>query len=59
MRKARLLADGSELFLSRPWNAAMFPDDACVSFARPEHLSYPLPDPRDTVIELELSQRIL
>lgn len=54
VKRARLLADGSELFLTRPWNASMYPDDAFVNFARPEHQSYPLPDSRDTVLELEL-----
>ena len=28
--------------------------DAFVNFARPEHFTYPLPDKRNTVIELEL-----
>lgn len=54
VKKARLLSDGSELFLSRPWNVAQYPDDAFISFARPEHSSYPLPDQRATVVELEL-----
>ncbi|UVI32636.1 alpha-L-fucosidase [Paenibacillus spongiae] len=54
VKKARLLADGSELFLNRPWSAALFEEDAFVSFARPEHLTYPLPDKKNTVIELEL-----
>ncbi|MCQ6557775.1 alpha-L-fucosidase [Paenibacillus mendelii] len=55
VKNARLLADGSELFLIRPWSAALFEKDAFVSFARPEHLTYPLPDKRNTVIELELN----
>ncbi|KZS44201.1 alpha-L-fucosidase [Paenibacillus glucanolyticus] len=54
VKKARLLADGYELFLSRPWSAAEFTEDAFVNFARPEHFTYPLPDKRNTVIELEL-----
>ncbi|MBP1961217.1 alpha-L-fucosidase [Paenibacillus aceris] len=54
VKKARLLSDGSELFLGRPWSAAQYPNDAFVSFARPEHFSYPMPDKRTTVIELEL-----
>ncbi|NOV03246.1 alpha-L-fucosidase [Paenibacillus planticolens] len=54
VKKARLLSDGSELFLNRPWSAAQYPDDAFVSLARPEHFSYPLPDKRATVVELEL-----
>ncbi|ANA78797.1 alpha-L-fucosidase [Paenibacillus glucanolyticus] len=54
VKKARLLADGYELFLSRPWSAAEFTEDAFVNFTRPEHFTYPLPDKRNTVIELEL-----
>ncbi|MDD9267298.1 alpha-L-fucosidase [Paenibacillus sp. GCM10023248] len=54
IKHARLLADGSELVLSRPWNAAMFPDDAFVNFASPTVFTYALPDERDTVLELEL-----
>lgn len=54
VKRARLLADGSELPLSRPWNAALFESDAFVNFSRPEHFSYPLPDKRGTVVELEL-----
>lgn len=54
VKAARLLADGSELFLNRPWSAEEFVNDAFVNFARPEHYTYPLPDSRNTVIELEL-----
>jgi alpha-L-fucosidase len=55
IKHARLLADGSEVFVSRPWNAAMYPDDAYFNFARPEHFTYPLPDERDTVVEIVLN----
>ncbi|GGI44771.1 alpha-L-fucosidase [Paenibacillus marchantiophytorum] len=54
IKKARLLADGSEVFLNRPWNAILFMEDAFLSFAKPEALTYPLPDKRNTVVELEL-----
>jgi alpha-L-fucosidase len=54
IQKARVLSDGSEVFVSRPWNAVMFPNDAYFNFARPEPLTYPLPDDRDTVVELTL-----
>ncbi|THF74132.1 alpha-L-fucosidase [Cohnella fermenti] len=56
VKRARLLADGSELILSRPWNVGLFEKDAFVSFAKPEHFTYPLPDERDTVIELTLDE---
>ncbi|MDQ6422941.1 alpha-L-fucosidase [Paenibacillus sp. LHD-117] len=54
VKRARLLADGSELIVNTPWSAREFKEDAFVSFARPEHFTHPLPDKRDTVIELEL-----
>jgi alpha-L-fucosidase len=54
VKQARLLSDGSELFVSRPWNTEMYPNDAFFNFARPEVLTYPLPDERDTVVELIL-----
>lgn len=56
VRKARLLSDGSELPVTRPWNVTEFPDDALVNFSVPAHFSFPLPDEKDTVIELELSE---
>ncbi|MCU6708579.1 alpha-L-fucosidase [Paenibacillus sp. J5C_2022] len=56
VKRARLLADGSELFLTRPWSAEEFVADAFVNFARPEHFTFPLPDSRNTVIELELEE---
>ncbi|MFD2328674.1 alpha-L-fucosidase [Cohnella sp. GCM10020058] len=54
IKRARLLADGSELPVSRPWNAALFEADAFFNFAPPVHYTYPLPDARGTVVELEL-----
>jgi len=54
VKQARLLSDGSELFVSRPWNAVMYPDDAFFNFARPEVYTHALPDERDTVVELTL-----
>lgn len=49
--KARLLSDGSEIKVQRPWNAADFPDDAFIEFG-----SARLPDEIDTVVELELKE---
>ncbi|MFD0710380.1 alpha-L-fucosidase [Paenibacillus sp. GCM10027626] len=54
LKSARLLADGSEVFISRPWSAALFENNAFISLAKPEHFTFPLPDARNTVIELEL-----
>lgn len=54
VKYARLLSDGAEVFVSRPWNASLYQDDAFFNFARPEHSTYPLPDERDTVVEITL-----
>jgi alpha-L-fucosidase len=54
IKKARLLSDGSELKLVKPWNASQFSDSAFFNFGSPEHLTYKLPDDTDTVVELEL-----
>ena len=48
IKKARLLADGSEVGLSRPWNAHDYPEDSFITFKAT------LPDEIDTVVELEL-----
>ncbi len=47
--KARLLADGSEIKVDRPWTVSEYAEDAFVSFS-----SARLPDDFDTVVELEL-----
>ncbi len=52
VKQARVLADGSEVFVTVPWNATMFPDYAFFNIALPAHYSYPLPDSTNTVIEL-------
>ena len=49
LERARLLADDSEIHLTRPWNAAEFPDDAFINFP-----TAALPDEWDTVVELVL-----
>ncbi|MEF2246162.1 alpha-L-fucosidase [Paenibacillus sp. IITD108] len=54
VKQARTLADGAELFVSLPWNAKLYPNDAFINFAKPESYSYPLPDSNDTVVELIL-----
>jgi len=46
---ARLLADGSEVKLERPWNALEYPDDSFITFSQSE-----CPDEWDTVIDLVL-----
>jgi len=49
IKKARLLSDGSEVRIIKPWNAVEYQNDAFINFDGVE-----LPDPIDTVVELEL-----
>ncbi len=49
IRKARLLADGSETKLERPWMTSEYAEDAFIDFP-----SSRLPDELDTVVEVEL-----
>ncbi|SEO94420.1 hypothetical protein SAMN05518847_11352 [Paenibacillus sp. OV219] len=48
IKRARLLADGSEIKVETPWNAGEYPEDAFIGFS-----SATLPDETDTVVELE------
>jgi alpha-L-fucosidase len=50
-RYARLLANGAEVRLDRPWNAAEYPDDAFIQFPTAS-----LPDDWDTVIKLAMKE---
>lgn len=54
VKKARLLSDGSELKLIKPWNTMDYNDYIFINFGKPEHLTHPLPDDIDTVVEFEL-----
>jgi len=58
VQKANLLFDGSEMILSKFWNGDNKPfvakDDLFMNFGMPTQLTYPLPDPRNTVVKLEL-----
>jgi alpha-L-fucosidase len=49
IKQARLLADGSEIKLERPWMTTEYPTDAFIDFP-----SAALPDGLDTVVVLEL-----
>ena len=49
IKKARLLADGSEIKLERPWMTTEYPTDAFIDFP-----SFRLPDTLDSVVELDL-----
>lgn len=50
----RLLKDGSEIPVTRPWNTHDYPEDLFFNFGIPDGATYPLPDDIDTVVELEL-----
>jgi alpha-L-fucosidase len=55
--KLRLLADGSELRLADYWNLAEYKRNAYF-FLNPQSAdSYPLPDPIDTVVEIQLADK--
>lgn len=49
VKKARLLADGSEVKIEKPWNAGAYPEYTFIDFK-----STKLPDEIDTVVELEV-----
>jgi alpha-L-fucosidase len=49
-----LLRDESELRIASAWNTSLFPGEKFTSLAEPPEFTYPLPDPRDTVIRIEL-----
>jgi alpha-L-fucosidase len=49
IKQARLLADGSEIQLERPWMTTEYAADAFIDFS-----SSRLPDELDTVVELKL-----
>ncbi|MBN1889072.1 MAG: alpha-L-fucosidase [Thermoflexales bacterium] len=53
LKKARWLADGSELNLGRPWMAGDYNQDTFIEFPTSR-----LPDEVDTVVELELASPI-
>lgn len=54
VKKARLLADGSEIKLLNAWNTRAYPDYAFINFGPNESHTYPLPYEIDTVVEFEL-----
>jgi alpha-L-fucosidase len=53
-KSIRLLSTGAELPLGPFWNTWEYPDDAFTSFGPVPHLTYPLPDEDDTVLEIKL-----
>ena len=57
VKKARLLSDGSEIKIIKPWNTFDFEDHIFINFGSPGQLTYPLPNEIDTVVEFELIER--
>jgi alpha-L-fucosidase len=54
----RLLADGSEIRAAKYWNLAEYPEHAFFHLNAQSFDSYPLPDPRDTVVEVRLKDPV-
>jgi alpha-L-fucosidase len=55
IEKLRLLSDGSEIQVAKYWNLAEYAQHAFFFLNPQSSDNYPLPDPRDTVVELSLS----
>ncbi|MEA4889668.1 MAG: alpha-L-fucosidase [Clostridiaceae bacterium] len=53
-RSARRLADASEMRFSHSWNHAEYPKDLFLNFGPNDTFTYPLPDDKDTVVELDM-----
>ena len=58
IESARLLRDGSEIQLTDYWNIKEYPQDAFFFFDSANCLTFPLPDEKDTVVELTLKEDI-
>jgi alpha-L-fucosidase len=54
IEKLRLLSDGSEINIGRYWNLAEYPEHAFFFLNQQSFDNYPLPDPKDTVVEISL-----
>lgn len=54
VKKARLLSDGSEIKFCNGWNTKEFEKDLFINFGPIDTATYPIPNPIDTVVELEL-----
>ncbi len=56
IRAARLLSARAELPLISTWNTDAYPQHAFINFGPVPTNTYTLPDPRDTVVELQLKE---
>jgi alpha-L-fucosidase len=54
IEKIRLLSDGSEIKQGQHWNLAEYPQHAFFFINGQSFDNYPLPDPKDTVVEITL-----
>ncbi|MDR2419044.1 MAG: alpha-L-fucosidase [Treponema sp.] len=54
IKKLRLLADGSEIQVVKHWNLVEYPQHTFFFLNPWSSDNYPLPDPKDTVVEVEL-----
>ena len=52
----KYLADGSSVNRGEAWNTALYKDVAFVSFGEDPVFTYPLPDEKDTVLEIHLKK---
>lgn len=54
LKRVTRLSDGSRVMRGEAWNTAMYTDTAFVSLGENPVFSYPLPDEKDTVLQIEL-----
>lgn len=54
VKSARLLKDGSEIKMTNHWNVTEYPEDDFFFFDNKRCITFPLPDEKDTVVEITL-----
>ncbi|MDR0635962.1 MAG: alpha-L-fucosidase [Treponema sp.] len=59
IEKLRLLADGSEIQIAKHWNLVEYPQHTFFFLNPWSSDNYPLPDPKDTVVEVDLLPKAL
>jgi len=55
--RARMLSTGAELSTDGAWTTCWYPDHLFIAYGPESYFTYPLPDGRDTVIEITLKQK--
>ncbi|MFE7305613.1 hypothetical protein ACFU8A_13670, partial [Streptomyces sp. NPDC057546] len=53
-QRVTLLTDDRELQLCEEWVVASYPSIPFIQFGAVGHFTYPMPDPIDTVVKIEL-----